>query len=377
MLSRCKEFGADRILWRMFDAGYANYNSAYADKFKFCKNDGYTFHTLFSANDEDFGFYKEYDHYDSTMPDDFDTLKVASTICRDLGLEIYAWYSINEDDHGCGLTSRFTREHPEFRWVRRNGERYHSQLSFAFPEVRAYKLNLIKESFQYDIDGLFLDYMRTGDVRDDPQTDKNGYADYGYEKPFVDEYLRRYNVDPHDVPADDEKWLDLRNESITEFMREVRREVDENRPDFVIDAMGVHPYSYRGMPDEQKTDDAPDWLKKFGLTVHGGSKKSLLCDVETWAKEKLIDKFIVAAYYRKGYTLKNALSYAKELIEDTPVKLMAYSDLPNSAEKVYRFVSVAKEFGISELLFWEADWMDTLVGNEFEAVSSAVKKIKE
>ena len=62
-----------------------------------------------------------------------------------IGLKIHAWVTINEDDHGWGWPSEFTKHHPEFRWVRRDGTPYHSQLSFAFPEVRDYKLAILEE----------------------------------------------------------------------------------------------------------------------------------------------------------------------------------------------------------------------------------------
>ena len=38
-----------------------------------------------------------------------------------IGLKIHAWASINEDDHGWGWASEFSKAHPEFRWLRRDG----------------------------------------------------------------------------------------------------------------------------------------------------------------------------------------------------------------------------------------------------------------
>jgi len=67
---------------------------------------------------------------------------------------------------------------------------YNSQLSFAFPQVRDYKLGLVKEILAYDIDGFFFDWMRTGDVRNGPQADATGTADFGYEKPLVEGFIK-------------------------------------------------------------------------------------------------------------------------------------------------------------------------------------------
>src|SRR5436190_79875 len=80
----------------------------------------------------------------------------------------------------------------------------------AFSEVRKYKLGIIDELLNYDIDGLFLDWIRTGDIRDNPQTDEKGIANSGYEQPNVEAFKKQYGADPHDLPNDDERWVKLR-----------------------------------------------------------------------------------------------------------------------------------------------------------------------
>src|SRR5688500_3373007 len=105
----------------------------------------------------------------------FDPFAEAVRYGHKIGLQIHAWVSINEDDHGWGLQSEFSKRHPEFRWRRRDGTAYHSQLSFAFPKVHEYKLAVLQELLSnYKLDGFFLDWIRTGDVRDNPQNDPNG-----------------------------------------------------------------------------------------------------------------------------------------------------------------------------------------------------------
>jgi glycosidase len=106
--------------------------------------------------------------------------------------------------------SEFSKEHPEFRWRQRDGRAYHSQLSFAFPEVRQYKLALLKELLAYDIDGFFFDWIRTGDVRDNPQTDAEGVAGYGYEEPLVEGFKKEFGDDPAKIPNGDERWVRMR-----------------------------------------------------------------------------------------------------------------------------------------------------------------------
>ena len=214
----------------------------------------------------------------------FDSLAAAIEYGRQIGLKIWAWASINEDDHGWGWPSEFTKAHPEFRWVRRDGRVYHSQLSFAFPEVRKYKLALIDELLtNYDLDGLFLDWIRTGDVRDNPQTDAKGIADNGYEAPNLDAFKLKYGVDPHEVANDDERWARLRAEPQTLFMRTVRERVNKHHKRVPITVMVGHPWHYRGLQDPID-----------------GNLRGLLLDVATWANEGLIDAAIAAGYYRPG-----------------------------------------------------------------------------
>ncbi len=42
----------------------------------------------------------------------FDAFKTAIAYGHQIGLEIHAWLSINEDDHGWGLASRFAPREP-------------------------------------------------------------------------------------------------------------------------------------------------------------------------------------------------------------------------------------------------------------------------
>jgi hypothetical protein len=56
----------------------------------------------------------------------FDPLAEAVRYGHSIGLKVHAWLSINEDDHGWGLQSEFSKQHPEFRWKHRDGRWYHS-----------------------------------------------------------------------------------------------------------------------------------------------------------------------------------------------------------------------------------------------------------
>jgi hypothetical protein len=271
---------------------------------------------------------------------EFDSLAEAIRYGHQIGLRIHAWVSINEDDHGWGTRSDFSLKHPEYRWRRHDGSFYRSQLSFAFPEVRDYKLAILRELVEnYDIDGVFLDFLRTGDVRDNPQTDPDGVANYGYEAPLVRGFREKYGVDPHGIANGDDRWVRFRAEPVTLFMRAARRMMKSVKPSLPLAAMGVHPYCYRGLKD--KID---------------GNLRGMLLDMTTWANEGLLDEAVAAGYYLNG-TPEMAFDALKKETGGK-VALWLYAWVPNTVADFERDFALAKKVGARRLLFWEADYID-------------------
>jgi hypothetical protein len=374
MLDACKACGWFHVYWRVFDAGQATYASQllrpgiHADEDN-CFNpqtdaDRAAWARFFPNQTKDRAnqILEQFSHIDYAK---FDSLQAAIDYGHSIGLKIHAWASINEDDHGWGFRSEFSKAHPEFRWVRRDGTPYHSQLSFAFPEVRAYKLGLVKELLAYDIDGLFLDWVRTGDIRDNPQTNPDGVANSGYEQPNIDAFKHKYGKDPHDVPNDDERWLRVRAEPQTMFMRELRKLIKNPPPlkggarggiataplrSIPIAVMVGHPWHYRGL-----------------LDPIAGNLKGLLLDVKTWAEEHLMDAAIAAGYYRPGGNAANAYH---ALAEETGGKtdLWYYAWVPQTVEEFNGQFKEAQSLGAKRILFWEADYIDD------RAQAAALKK---
>ena len=348
MLDACKACGWSHVYWRVFDAGRATYASKLLKPAGAADVDNY----FNPQNDADRELLRRY----SPTVDEkraaeilkqlevngyaaFDSLAAAIDYGHSIGLKIHAWASINEDDHGWGWQSEFSKAHPEFRWVRRAGTPYRSQLSFAFPEVRQYKLALIEELLAYDVDGLFIDWIRTGDVRDNPQTDAAGVADSGYEPPNIEAFKQQYGVDLHEVPNDDDRWVRLRAQPQTLFMRDLRKLVSKS-PDVPIAVMVGHPHHYRGFQDPID-----------------GNLRGLLLDVGAWAKEGLIDAAIPAGYYRAGGSPANAY---RALAEETAgkVDLWYYAWVPQTVDEFEGQFNEAQSLGAKRMLFWEADYID-------------------
>jgi hypothetical protein len=350
MLTACKEAGWSRVLWRCCDAGQATYASKVmtpglkpeADTIFSPQTDqgrAAVKHLLPNLTAEQSA--KTLKQMEPIDYGQFDSLAAAVKIGHEIGLQIHAWVSINEDDHGWGWRSEFAKAHPEFRWVRRDGSSYHSQLSFAFPEVRAYKLSILKEILGgYAVDGIFLDWIRTGDIRDNPQNDEKGIANYGYETPNVERFKQLYGKDPRDLPPDDEAWAKVRGEGSTQFMREARKLAATSKRPVPICAMVGHPWHYRGTIDRI-----------------AGNPKGLLLDVRTWADEGLVDSVIAAGYYRDGGTPEMAY---KALKEETGAKLdvWTYAWVPQNVGEFDRDFNLAKNLGAKKILFWEADYID-------------------
>jgi hypothetical protein len=349
MLDACKACGWSRVQWRVLDGGRACYASKIVRASGKWDDDNF----WNPQTDEDRALLKKFNSlsngqraalaekiqaYDYAT---FDTLAEAVRYGHQIGLQIHAWVSINEDDHGWGLRSDFSKQHPQFRWVKRDGRVYRSQLSFAFPQVRAYKLAIIEELLAYDIDGLFIDWIRTGDVRDNPQTDAKGVADSGYEAPLVEEFKSKFGVDPHDVPNDDDRWIRVRAAPQTQFMREMRQLVaKKSAKEMPIAAMVGHPWHYRGLGD--KID---------------GNLRGLLLDVKTWAKEGLMDSIVAAGYYRDGGNAELAYNALRDETEGK-TDVWTYAWVPGTPADFERDFALARKVGASQILFWEADYID-------------------
>lgn len=333
MLDTCKATGWSRVHWRVFDGGRALYHSKLIDPQGKWENDNY--HRHHGSLD----ILEKVERLDYSQ---LDTFAEAVRYGHEIGLEIYAWASINEDDHGWGIRSRFAIAHPEWCWQKRSGDYYHSQMSFAFPDVMQYKLALIEELLDgYAIDGLFLDWIRTGDVRDNPQTDSEGVADHGYEQPMVDGFKAKYGADPLEIPNGDPRWVAFRAEPHTEFMRGVRRLIEKKRPGGLpVSVLVGHPWLYRGA--KQKID---------------GNLRGLLLDVSAWAREGLIDEAVPAGYYLDGGKAELAYQALKnETLGKVPV--VVYAWVPGSTAEFSDDAAMARRIGAGQILFWEADYIE-------------------
>lgn len=350
MLDTCKASGWKRVYWRTFDGGRANYKSKLVMPGMHFEANSF-FHPK-TPEDQAFldAFYPVLDQNvvnriemvrEMLDYSEFDSLACAVEYGKEIGLEIHAWITINEDDHGWGAVSDFARKYPECRWVRRNGKKYRSQMSFAFPEVMDYKVALVEEILSYGVDGIFLDWMRTGDVRDDPQNDSDGAADRGYERPLVKSFQEKYGEDPFEISNCDERWVQHRCEPHTEFMRRIRELTSRLERPVPIAAMVYHPWARRGL----------------GHRIDGNFRGMHL-DLRTWAREGLIDSVVATDYFIEGKgSPEEAFQFLKEETEGR-VRLWTFAWVPQDVSDFEKALDRARKLGADQLLFWEADYIE-------------------
>lgn len=145
------------------------------------------------------------------------SLTVAREAARERGAEFHvfirpsSWQGAPpwEDN----FTSRFYREHPEWRCVDRDGKPT-LYLSYAVPEVRQHMVEMLRETLECQPDGVGILFHR-------------GIPLILWEEPFVARYRAVYGKDPHEVLENDPTIGAMRGEILTDFLREIRAMLDE------------------------------------------------------------------------------------------------------------------------------------------------------
>lgn len=198
------------------------------------------------------------------------TLKILADACHETGIACYASLRMNGDYSanwmGEGIpnlfNSTFWRKHPELRITDAKGKAG-ARLSFAFQEVREFKLSILREVVEQDIDGINLDFQRHPTF-------------FGFEKPMADAFKAKYGVEASTVRQDDPRWFPLRYEQMTRFVRDVRRLLDE---------AGQRKGRHLGLSVRIDWQKYPTWG----------------CDIGTWLKEGMLDYLVVGQYGLGGY----------------------------------------------------------------------------
>ena len=146
------------------------------------------------------------------------------------GMEVYAWVTVYDSLYYATPTEFFQR-HPEMTWQSKDGTKHIPGVPcYAYPEVRQYRLDQVKELLTYDVDGIKFSPRshspwpgrRTGGGNE-------GARGYGFNPPVIDEYIRRFGKDPRQSEPDslDElRFVQLKGDFFTEFIRQAKALTD-------------------------------------------------------------------------------------------------------------------------------------------------------
>ncbi|MCK5805340.1 MAG: family 10 glycosylhydrolase [Lentisphaeria bacterium] len=144
-----------------------------------------------------------------------DPLRVIVDRAHERGIRINATLRMNANYGGepaKAFNGKFYWENLDLRIVNKEGKpQYH--LSYAYPAVREFRLAIIREAAGYGVDGIHMNFLRHPPF-------------FGYDPPLVAAFRKQFGVEP-DAVADDERWHRLRADIMTEFVRQIRKTLDE------------------------------------------------------------------------------------------------------------------------------------------------------
>ena len=180
----------------------------------------------------------------------------------------------------------FYERHPEFH-CRDKAGRSVAHLSLAFPEVRAYWIDLLCEALDYGFDGVHVIFCRS-------------FPFALYEGPVIERFRDTHGEDPRACEDDDPRLWQTWAHFVTQFVRELRAAVDDRS-------------ERRGHKLEIAchVNTTPESNLRLGV------------DVDTMVREVLVDYLM--PHPTVAASAATWLEPLVELVKGTPVKL--YPDL--------------------------------------------------
>ncbi|MCC6683040.1 MAG: hypothetical protein IT445_19250 [Phycisphaeraceae bacterium] len=222
----------ERVYWRVFEGGLATYPSKLATVFR-----GSQVKSWRGLGDG--GGPKSEQWATREDCSRWDPLALAVEIAHRRGIELCAWWTLCEEDHGGHVGSDFGQQ-KQFRLQTRDGKDYPGTVELFLPQVQRYRLAILKEILERNVDGVLLDFARNNAT---PSAASDGYHHFGFNAPVRKAFYKHHGVDPIDLPSDDQRWVAFKNAYRAEFIRQIRRRVGKNRH---LDLMTIpHVNNYR------------------------------------------------------------------------------------------------------------------------------------
>ncbi len=147
-----------------------------------------------------------------------------------------------------GSMPKFAIEHQEYLSRARDGTTWldweigESPLGYdigymglAYPEVREYeRAAFVSYVRDFGADGVQMEFVQV-------LAEGGGVWPLGYDAPAIEAYEEQYGIDPREVDANDEAWARLRAGYFTQFVRELREDLDSlgKKVEFSVASEGV------------------------------------------------------------------------------------------------------------------------------------------
>ena len=256
-----------------------------------------------------------------------------------LGLTVYGGYRMGLSEFMFpmlypaippGLDEPFAKNKPELFCRNRDGEVV-EYLSYAYPQTQEYMIANLLKIADWGYDGVSLIFTRGVHVL--------------FEEPVLAMFRERYgDTDPRTLPFDDERLSDVLCGIMTGFLRRVRAALDDYSRGHGRSRLGIN---------------------VFVCYTPQDSRQSSL-DVETWAREGLIDS-AVAANMRMFEDLDGVMddadpsridlqkyTYKRLHAPDNLLRRRHGNDLDRMLAGCPDYMRIAREYGIK--VYFEAPW---------------------
>lgn len=159
---------------------------------------------------------------------------------HELGMKVILWLDIFDDGYS-GHRSKFIDEHPHCQWTARDGKtHFQGLISYAWPESRAFRIAQAKELLDLGADGIHC--STSAHCRHLANVQEADY--YGFEKPVVDEFTKRYGIDIRTADDfDKEAWHSIKGEFMNRLYRELAELCHSRSKQFWI-GLQLGPYTH-------------------------------------------------------------------------------------------------------------------------------------
>ncbi len=209
-----------RVYWRLLEGGVATFPSKVAPVFDAEKTQAkIDFNRGSGGGPSSVHFHRRLECRS------WDPLATAVEIGHRRGIEVFAWWTICEEDHGGAYLSKFGHR-TDLQLQDRQGKTYPGTIDFFFREVQQYKRKLLDEALERNVDGVLLDFARHNAT---PSGDEHGVHRFGYNLPIREAFKKQYQRDPLDLSANDPDWLAFKNNYRADFVRSIRKRIPKSK----------------------------------------------------------------------------------------------------------------------------------------------------